>query len=307
MAINTGNYAKLLYPGLNMIYGHNYSEYPLECLQIFENQPTTRAYEEDLGITGFGMASVKSEGNSISYDTEQQAFLTRYLPTTYGIGFIITEEMMDDDLYDVVGRRRTKGIAYSMRQTKETVHANVLNRAFNTAYLGGDGATLIASTAAGSASHPNASGGSWTNGPTTNADLSPAALEQAVIDISKIKDDRGKKMAVKARQLIIHTDLQFEAERILQSVLRPSTTDNDTNALYTMGSIPKIVINHYLVDSDAWFVQTDIPEGLKTMMRKEATFAIDNEFNTGNARFKAQERYVPGWTDPRCIYGNSGL
>jgi len=170
MAINTGNYAKLLYPGLNRLYGHKYGEHSLECAQIFEEKQSSRAYEEDLGITGFGMAAVKGEGNAVVYDTEQQGFLTRYTPVVYSLGFIITEEMMDDDLYDTVGQRRTEGLAFSMRQTKETVAANILNRAFNTSYTGGDGSTLIASTGAGSATHPNASGGTWTNGPTTDAD-----------------------------------------------------------------------------------------------------------------------------------------
>jgi len=307
MPINTGSFAKLLYPGLNKIYGQNYTEYPLECMQIFEEQMTSRAYEEDLGVTGFGMAAVKGEGNAITYDTEQQAFLTRYTPTVYALGFIITEEMMDDDLYDTIGSRRTEGLAYSMRQTKETVHANILNRAFNTSYVGGDSATLIACASAGSATHPNASGGTWTNGPLTDSDLSQAALEQAVIDISKFTDDRGKRMQVMPKQLIIPSDLQFEAERILQSVLQSGTADNDVNAIRTMGSIPKIVVNHYLTDSDAWFVQTAIPNGMKTMMRKAATFSIDNDFDTSNAKFKAQERYVAGWTDPRCMYGSTGL
>lgn len=306
MAINTGNFAKLLYPGLNAIYGHKYNEYPLECAQIFEEKSSRRAYEEDIGVTGFGLAPVKTEGNAITYDTEQQGFLTRYNHVVYALGFIITEEMIDDDQYDVVGQRRTEGLAYSMRQTKETVAANVLNRAFNTSYLGGDGSTLIASTGAGSATHPNASGGTWTNGPTTDADLSQASLEQAVIDIAKFTDDRGKKIQVMPKQLIIPVDLQFEAERILGSVLESGTADNDINALRTKGSIPKVVVNHYLTDTDAWFVQTDIPNGMINYMRKAANFAIDNDFDTSNAKFKASERYSFGWTDPRCMYGSEG-
>jgi len=307
MPITTGNFAKLLYPGLNAIYGHKYNEYARECDQIFETRSSRRAYEEDLGVTGFGLASVKTEGNAISYDTEQQGFLTRYNHLVYAMGFVITEEMMDDDQYDVVGQRRTEGMAYSMRQTEETVAANVLNRAFNTSYVGGDAATLIASAGGGgSASHANVSGGTWTNGVATAADLSEASLEQAIIDIADFKDDRGKKIQVMPKQLIIPKDLQFEAERILESRLRPGSAENDINALYTMGSVPKVVVNHYLNDADAWFIQTDMPNGLIKYNRKAMTFAVDDDFDTSNAKFKASARYSFGWTDPRCLYGSPG-
>lgn len=307
MAINTGNFAKLLYPGLNTIYGYKYNEYAKECDQIFESRSSRRAYEEDIGVTGFGLAAVKTEGNSVIYDNEQQGFLTRYNHLTYSLGFIITEEMIDDDQYDVVGQRRTEGLAYSMRQTEETVAANVFNRAFNTSYTLGDGSSLIASAGGGgSASRPNVSGGTWTNGVATASDLSEAALEQAVIDIADFKDDRGKKIQVMPKQLIIPKDLQFEAERILASVLRPATADNDTNALYTMGSIPKVVVNHYLTDSNAWFVQTDMPNGMIKYNRKEVSFDMDDDFDTSNAKFKASARYSFGATDPRGIYGSPG-
>jgi len=307
MAINTGNFAKFLYPGLNTIYGRKYGEYPLECAQIFEEKNSSRAYEEDIGVTGFGLAPVKTEGNSVTYDTEQQGFLTRYNHVVYALGFIITEEMMDDDQYDTVGQRRTEGLAYSQRQTKETVAANILNRAFNTSYTGGDGSTLIASAGGGSTNHPNASGGSWTNGPTTAADLSVASLEQAVIDIAKFTDDRGKKIKVMPKQLIVAVDNQFEAERIMTSNLQSGTADNDANVLRTMGVVPRIVTNHYLSDADAWFLQTDIPNGMTNYMRKAAAFSIDNDFDTSNAKFKAQERFSFGWTDSRCMYGSQGI
>jgi len=187
------------------------------------------------------------------------------------------------------------------------VAANVLNRAFNTSYVGGDAATLIASAGGGgTASHANVSGGTWTNGVATAADLSEATLEQAIIDIADYKDDRGKKIQVMAKQLIIPKDLQFEAERILESRLRVSTADNDTNALYTMGSVPKVVVNHYLTDADAWFIQTNIPNGLIKYNRKGNAFNMDNDFDTSNAKFKATARYSFGWTDPRCIYGSPG-
>lgn len=306
MPISTGNIAKLLYPGLNRIYGHKYSEKPKQCDEIFETKTSRRAYEEDIGITGFGLASIKTEGNAVTYDEEIQGFLTRYSPVVWASGFIITEEAIDDDLYDVVGQRRTEGLAYSMRQTEEIVAANVLNRAFNTSYVGGDSATLIASTGAGSSTHPNVSGGTWTNGPTADIDLSEAALEQAKIDIDDFRDDRNKRMQANIGQLIIHSANQFEAERILGSMLRPSTADNDTNAMYSMGTIPKVIVNNYLTDADAWFIQTDVPNGMTKYVRKPMSFAMDNDFDTSNAKFKVTHRYSLGWTDPRCMYGSEG-
>ncbi len=307
MPITTGNFAKLLWPGLNTIYGHKYNEFPQEFKEIFETKGSRKAYEEDVGVTGFGTAAVKTEGGRIGYDTEQQGFLTRYNHVVYGLGFIITEEMMEDDQYDTVGQRRTEGLAYSMRVTKEIVAANVLNRAFNTSFVGGDSATLIASAGGGgSTNHPNVSGGSWTNGPVTAADLSEAALEQAVIDIGNFLDDRGKQMKVLSKKLIIKNDLQFEAERILRSTFRVATADNDLNAMKTMGSIPQIAIDHYLTDVDAWFIKTDIPNGMTHFERKAAKFAADNDMDTSNAKFKCTERYSFGWTDPRTMYGSPG-
>ncbi len=307
MPITTGNFAKLLWPGLNAIYGHKYNEYAIENKELFETKNSTKAWEEDVGITGFGTAAIKTEGNPIGYDTEQQGFLSRYNHVVYGLGFIITEEMMEDDQYDTVGPRRTEGLAYSMRITKEIVAANIYNRAFNAGFVGGDGASLIASPGGGgSLNHPNVSGGNWNNGPVTAADLSEAALEQAVIDIGNLLDDRGKQMKVLPKKLIIKNDLQFEAERILRSTNRVATTDNDLNALKTMGSIPQIAINHYLTDVDAWFIRTDIPNGMTCFTRRAAKFAMDNDHDTSNAKFKCTERYSFGWTDPRGLYGSPG-
>lgn len=306
MPITTGNVAKLLYPGLNRIYGHKYSEKAKQCDEIFETKTSRRAYEEDIGITGFGLPSIKTEGNAVVYDEEQQGFLTRYTPVVWASGFIITEETIDDDLYDVVGQRRTEGLAYSMRQGEEIVSANVLNRAFNTAYLGGDGSTLIASAGAGSASHPNVSGGTWTNGPAVDIDLSEAALEQAKIDIDDFRDDRGKRMQVNIKQLVIASANQFEAERILGSKLRVDTADNDLNAMSSMGTIPRVIVNNYLTDADAWFIQTDCPNGMTKFLRKAMAFAVDNDFDTSNAKFKVTHRYSLGWTDARCMYGSEG-
>lgn len=306
MPINTGNIAKLLWPGLNTIYGYNYAEYPLERSQIFETKTSKKAFEENIGMTGYGLAKVKAEGAPINYDTQQQGFLTRFNHVVYATGFVISEEAIEDNLYKEVGLEGTEGIAYSIRQTDETVHANILNRAFNTSYTGGDGSTLIASGGAGSATHANVSGGTWTNGPTTDADLSQAALEQAVIDIAKFTDDRGKKIRVMPKCLIVPVDLQFEAEKILESVLQSDTADNAVNVLKTMGSIPKVVVNHYLTDTDAWFVQTDCKKGLCTYMRRPTSFAIDNDFDTSNMKFKASLRFSAGWIDPRGLYGSEG-
>jgi len=306
MPINTGNFAKFMYPGLYGHYGDKYSEKPKQGDQIFETRMSTRAYEEIMGVTGFGLPSIKTEGNAIVYDEEQQGFLTRFTPVVWGHGFIITEETIEDDLYNVVGPQRTEGLAYSMRQGEEIVCANILNRAFNTTYVGGDGATLIASTGAGSASHPNVTGGTWVNGPTQDIDLSEAALEQAKIDIDDFRDDRGKRMQANIKQLIIASSNQFEVERILGTKLRPGTADNDTNAMYAMGTIPQIVVNNYLTDADAWFVQTDVPHGLIKFERRAMKFDVDNSFDDGNAKFKVTHRYSTGWVDPRCLYGSEG-
>lgn len=306
MPITTGSIAKLLYPGLFTIYGHKYREKPKQCDQFLELRMSRRAYEEDIGITGFGLPSIKTEGAAVIYDEEQQGFLTRYSPNVWATGFVITEEAMDDDLYDVVGQRRTEGIAYAMRQGEEITAANLLNRAFNTNYTGGDGSTLVASAAAGSSNHPNVSGGTWVNGPSNDIDLSEAALEQAKVDIDDFRDDRGKRMQLNIKQLIIASSNQFEVERILGNRLRPDTANNDPNAMYTLGTIPKVTVNNYLEDADAWFIQTDNPNGLIKYTRKAMTFAIDNEFDSGNMKFKSQHRYSLGYTDPRCIYGNEG-
>lgn len=303
----TGSFAKLLYPGLNTIYGHKYNEKPKQCDQIFETKMSRRAYEEMIGMTGYGLPSIKTESNAVVYDEQQQGFLTRFTPAVWAMGFIISEEAMDDDLYDVVGPQRAEGIAYSMRQGEEIVAANVLNRAFNTSYVGGDAATLIASAGGGgTASHPNVSGGTWTNGVATAADLSEAALEQAKIDIDDFRDDRGKRMQANIKQLIIASSNQFEATRILGSSERTGTADRDLNAMYTNGTVPKIVVNNYLDDADAWFVQTDVPNGMIKFERKAMAFAVDNDFDTSNAKFKAAHRYSVGWTDPRSMYGSPG-
>lgn len=301
MAITTSNFAKLLWPGINSIYGKAYDEHGVEYTDLFDEFKSGKAFEEDLGITSFGLASRKTEGNSIAYDEENQAFLTRYNHLVYGLGFVITREMVEDDQYGVVGDRRSRALAFSMRQTKEIVGANVYNRAFNSSYKGGDGVEMI------SGSHLNHSGGTWSNTLATAADLSEASLEQASIDIMKLTNDRGLKISVMPQTLIVPSDLVFEAQRILETPYRVGTADNDINALKQMGKFPGgVKVNHYLTDPDAWFIRTNVQDGLKCFNRRAMSFAIDNDFDTENAKFKATERYSFGWTDPRAIYGSAG-
>lgn len=302
MAITTSNFAKLLWPGINSIYGKAYGEHSVEYTDLFDEYKSSKAFEEDLGVSGFGMAMTKDQGGSISYDEENQAFLTRYAHTVYGLGFIITREMVEDDQYGIVGDRRSRALAFSMRQTKETVAANVYNRAFNASYTGGDGKEMCATD------HLNHSGGTWSNELATAADLSETSLEQACIDIMKYTNDRGLKISVMPQSLIIPVDLAFEAERILQTPYRVGTGDNDINALKQMGKFPGgVKVNHYLTDSDAWFIKTNVQDGLKCFNRRAMSFAIDNDFDTENAKFKATERYSFGWTDPRAIFGSPGV
>lgn len=298
--INSGSFAKALWPGINAWYGKEYSEYPVQWDKLVETHKSTRAFEEDVGESGFGLAVVKPEGSPISYDSARQGFITRYSHIVYGLGFVITREMMDDDLYDVIGERKAKGLAFSMRQTKEIVVANLYNRAFNSSYTGGDGKEMIATD------HPLVAGGTFSNELTTAADISEAALEQASIDIQAFTNDRGLLIAVRPRTLIITPSQEFEVKRILGTVGRVATANNDLNALKTMGIIPEVVVNNYLTDSDAWFIRTDVKNGLKLFERRADEFGMDNDFDTENAKFKATARYSVGWTDPRGIYGSPG-
>lgn len=298
--INTSAFGKALWPGINKWYGKAYAEHAVEYTALFDTQNTTRAFEEDVGIVSFGLAKVKAEGAPVQYDGERQGFITRYTPIEYALGFIITEIMMEDDQYNIVGERRAKGLAFSMRQTKEIVAANVYNRAFNASYTGGDGVSMI------NAAHPNVSGGTWSN--LQSADFSELALEQALIDISKFTNDRGLKIAVQANSLHLPVDLVFDAERILKSNQRVGTADNDINALNSMGKFSAgAIANHYFTDTDAWFIRTNCPDGLKHMERRGDYFKMDEDFDTSNAKYKAAGRYSFGWTDPRGIYGSAGV
>lgn len=298
--ITSSSFAKLLWPGLNSIYGKEYSDYPVEWDKLFEKNTSDRAYEEDVGLSSFGLASVKGEGAPITYDTERQGFTTRYNHVVYALGFIITREIYEDDQYGKVGAQKAKALARSMRQTKEIVGANVYNRAFDSNYVGGDGVELI------SASHKNVAGGTWSNKIATAADLSEAALEQAVIDIAGFRDDRGLLIAAKPEKLVVPYQQTFEVKRILGSDGRVGTDLNDPNVLKDMGIFNQVVINHYMTDPDAWFILTNVKDGLKYFERRGDQFEMDNDFDTENAKFKATARYSFGWSDPRAIYGSAG-
>lgn len=298
--INSGSFAKALWPGVNAWYGKAYSEWPEEYSKLFDKSTSSKAFEEDVGISSFGLAIQKAEGAPISYDSERQAFITRYQHAVYALGFIITREMMEDDQYDVVGQRKAQGLAFSMRQTKEIIAANVYNRAVTAGFVGGDGVTLL------STAHPNLKGGTWSNRLATDADLSEASLEQACIDIAGFTNDAGLLIAVRPESLIIPRQLMFEAKRILGSDGRVGTDNNDLNALKTLGVVPTIVTNHYLTDVDAWFIRTDVQNGMKYIERRADSFDMDNDWDTENAKFKATARYSFGWTDARALCGSPG-
>ena len=301
MAINSSNFAKALWPGVQAWYGQEYNAHAEECKEIFETRTSRKAYEEIVGTSNFGLAAVKAEGNGIAYDTARQGYTNRFTHVTYGLGFIITKEMVEDDLYDVIANSRSKSLAKSMRTTKETVAANVLNRADTAGYTGGDGVTLL------DANHPNVAGGVFSNELGTAADLSESALEQACIDLGKFEDDRGLRIAVKPQKLILPVDLQFEAERILRTDDRVASADNDLNAIKSLGKIPQgFRINHYLTDADAWFIKTDCNDGMVNFERRADEFTMDNDFDTDNAKYKATGRYSFGWADPRGIFGSTG-
>lgn len=302
--ITTGNFAKDLVPGVRAWFNTKYKEYPIEYLDIFEKVISTRAFEEEVGVTGFGLAQIKTENDGIAYDDQAQGFVNRYTHVTYGLGFIITREMYEDGIAVTVALRRASALAYSIRQTKELVCANVLNRAFNSSYTMGansDGKELCATD------HPNVSGGTWRNELSTPADLSETALEQACIDIAALKTDKGLTIAIRPMKLIIPPALEFDAFRILKSIGRVDTANNDINAIRASGKIPQgVAVNHYLTDTDAWFLKTDCPDGLKYFERRPDAFGTENDFDTENAKFKATCRFSVGWSDARGIFGSPG-
>jgi hypothetical protein len=298
--ITTGNHPKALWPGIHAWFGSSYDEFPEEYPEIFQMQGSTKAYEEDVGVTGFGFAPIKNEGASVSYDSETQDFTKRYTHVAYGLGYIVTYEEMQDGQYEIVSKRRARRLAYSMRQTKEVVAANVLNRAFTSGYTGGDGSILCVST------HPTLSG-NQSNVITTSADFSEAALEDLLIQIRTAKGPRGLIISLKPMKLIIPANTQFDAERTLKSTLRVDTPNNDINAVRNMGLLPQgYVINDFLTDTDAWFIKTSCPDGMTMFNREDINFEQDNDFDTKNAKAKSYMRFSVGWTDWRTIYGSPG-
>ena len=299
--ITSASFAKALWPGVNEWYGNAYSEYPVEYTDLFDTFQSDKQWEEDVGYSGMGQFRVKPEGSAIEYDSFKQGFTTRYTHVVYALGFVITREVYEDDQYDVVGKKKAQQLAFSNRQTKETVAANVYNRAFNSSYTFGDGKEMINSTL------PNVAGGTWSNRPTNYVDISEAALEQAAIDIAGFTDDRGNKIALMPKTLLVPKELMFEVTRILKSDMQVNSAEHNVNALKLMGIIPEVKINHYFTDTDAWFIRTNLPTaGLRHFERWADRFEMDNDWDTDNAKFKAVGRYSFGISDKRAIYGSQG-
>ena len=301
MAISRSQLLKELLPGLNALFGMEYKRYGEEHKEIYETETSERSFEEEVKLSGFGSAPVKTEGSAISYDNAQEAFTSRYTHETIALGFSITEEAVEDNLYDSLSSRYTKALARSMAYTKQVKAANVLNNAFSSSYKGGDGVSLCNSA------HPLVSGGSNSNVPSVAADLNETSLEDAVIQIAAWTDERGLLIAAKPKKLVIAPSNMFVATRVLETELRPATADNDLNALKTNGSIPEgYTVNHFLTDPDAWFLITDVPNGLKHFVRTPLATQMEGDFDTGNVRYKARERYSFGWSDALGIYGSAG-
>ena len=301
MAISRAQLLKDLLPGLNALFGLEYAKYGEEHKEIFETETSERSFEEETKLSGFSAAPVKNEGSAIAYDNAQEAWSARYQHETIALGFSITEEAIEDNLYDSLSARYTKGLARSMAYTKQIKAANVLNNGFNANFPGGDGVALFATN------HPLVSGGVNSNEPATPADLNETSLEAAVIQIAQWTDERGLLIAAKPRKLIIPTALMFVATRLLETELRVGTADNDINAIKNNGSIPGgYSVNHYLTDPNAWFLTTDVPNGLKHFVRTPLQQSMDGDFDTGNVRYKARERYSFGFSDPLGIFGSPG-
>jgi len=298
MAISRAQLLKELLPGLNALFGLEYARYGEEHKEIYETETSERSFEEETKLSGFSAAPVKNEGSAIAYDNAQEAWTTRYNHETIALGFSITEEAIEDNLYDSLSARYTKGLARAMAYTKQVKAAAVLNNGFNSAYVGGDGVSLFSN------SHPLVNGGTNSNSPATPADLNETSLENAVIQIAAWTDERGLLIAAKPRKLIVPPALQFVATRLLETKLRVGTTNNDINAIENNGSIPEgYTINHFLTAPNAWFLLTDVPNGMKHFERTPLQNSMDGDFDTGNVRYKSRERYSFGWSDPLGIYG----
>mgnify|MGYP000913481016 CR=1 FL=1 len=301
MAISRSQLVKELEPGLNALFGMEYSRYDAEHTEIFETESSDRAFEEEVMLVGFGNAPTKSEGAGIQFDSANEAYTARYTHETVALAFALTEEAVEDNLYDRLGARYTRALARSMAHTKQVKAASVLNNAFNSSFAGGDGKELCATD------HPLAGGGTFRNEPSTAADLNETSLENALIDISTFVDERNMIIALRGAKLIVPPQLQFVADRLLESTLRVGTADNDVNAIRNMGMLPEgYTVNHFLTDPDAFFIKTDAPNGFKHFERSPMRTSMEADFDTGNMRFKARERYSFGFSDPRCVFGSPG-
>ena len=301
MAISRAQLLKELLPGLNALFGLEYKRYGEEHKELYETETSERSFEEETKLSGFSAAPVKNEGSALAYDNAQEAWTARYVHETIAMGFSITEEAMEDNLYDSLSARYTKALARAMAYTKQVKAASILNNGFNGAVTYGDGVSLF------STAHPLVSGGTNSNRPTVAADLNETSLEAAVIQIAGWTDERGLLIAAKPRKLVVPPALQFVATRLMETELRVSTADNDVNALKAMSSIPEgFTVNHYLTDTNAWFLITDVPNGLKHFVRTPMQTSMDADFDTGNSRYKARERYSFGVSDPLGVYGSPG-
>ena len=301
MAINRAQLVKELVPGLHALFGLEYDRYDAEYEEIFETETSERAFEEEVMLSGFGEAPVKFEGSGVTYDTAQESFTARYTHETIALAFSLTEEAIEDNLYDTLSSRYTRALARSMMTTKNIKGANILNNAFSSSFVGGDGKELCATD------HPTVGNETQRNELSTASDLNETSLEQALIDIAAFEDERGLKINAQARKLIIPTALQFVADRLLETPGRVGTADNDINALRNMGMVPEgYTVNHYLTDTDAFFLTTDVPNGLKHFVRSPVATSMEGDFETGNVRYKARERYSFGFSDWRGIFGSPG-
>lgn len=298
--IMTSNHPKALWPGVKAWWGKSYADHPVEYTELFDIFTSDKAYEEDVQIVGFGVAPVKNQGSAVTYDSEVQGPVTRYTHVAYALGYIVTHEELKDDLYTEVSNTRASALARSFRQTKERVAAGIYNRAGTSGYVGGDGVTLL------NASHPNTSGGTFSNQLSVAADLSEAALEDLTIQIMQATDDRGLTINLMPKSLIVNPQNYYNANRILKTEYQTDTANNNINVIKANGVIPKLVVNHYLTDNDAWFIRTNVSNGLKLYERESISFDQDNDFDTMNAKAKSYERYSVGWTDPRALFGSMG-
>ena len=300
MAITRGQLVKELEPGVNALFGLEYNRYDNEHAEIYDVETSDRAFEEEVMLSGFGNAAVKAEGQGVTFDSANETFTARYTNETIALAFSITEEAIEDNLYDRLASRYTKALARSMSNTKQVKAANVLNNAFDSSFAGGDGKELCATD------HPIVAG-TFRNELSTASDLNETSLEQSLIDIAALTDERGLKIAARGVKMIIPSELQFTAERLMKSAGRTGTADNDINAVGSMGMIPQgYTVNHFLTDTDAFFIKTDVPNGLKMFVRSPVKTAMEGDFTTGNVRYKARERYSFGFSDPRGIFGSPG-